>query len=192
MLEVATPQSATAPQQVAQPVAAEHHTTFHEILSALNPLQYLPVIGTIYRTITGDQIPEPLRRIGSFIVSAVIGGPIGAVINVATMAAEKIIGVDLDQTGQDLLSGHRAADDPVANPRLAAALVARADTPVAMVPPPAAAWSPAQLATYGVTTAGDGNLKLAGLSGADVLNSLELSRIQVAHSAYDRALRLAA
>jgi hypothetical protein len=61
-----------------------------------------------------------------------------------------------------------------------------------MVPPPAAAWSPAQLATYGVTTAGDGNLKLAGLSGADVLNSLELSRIQVAHSAYDRALRLAA
>jgi hypothetical protein len=48
------------------------------------------------------------------------------------------------------------------------------------------------LAAYGVSTVGDGTLKLANLSGADVLNSLELSRIRVAQTAYDRARLLAA
>jgi hypothetical protein len=36
----------------------------------------------------------------------------------------------------------------------------------------------------------DGTLKLAGLSGADVLNSLEMSRIQVAQNAYGQAAHL--
>ena len=53
--------------QPAQP-AADHSISFHDILSALNPLQYLPVIGTIYRAVTGDQIPELLRRAGSLVV----------------------------------------------------------------------------------------------------------------------------
>ncbi len=38
--------------------------TFSEILSDLNPLQYLPVVGTIYRAVTGDTVPKPLPRRG--------------------------------------------------------------------------------------------------------------------------------
>ena len=155
-------------------------------LSALNPLQYLPVLGTIYRAVTGDQISEPLRRIGSFIVSGLLGGPVGAAINVATLAAEKITGIDLDQTGQSLLTGLRAADT---HPVLPPAPAPRPQAPA--VAPPAASWSPAQLATYGVSTARDGTLRLAGLSGADVLNALELSQIRTAHAAYGRATGLA-
>ncbi len=191
MLEVAAPLSVTAPVQ-APPAAAEHHVSFHDVLSALNPLQYLPVLGTIYRAVTGDQIPEPLRRMGSFIVSGVLGGPVGAAINVALLAAEKITGIDLDQTGQSVLTGNRAAAAPVAGSRPApvpAPAVAARPEPQA---PPVAAWSPAQLASYGVSSTGDGTLRLADLTGADVLNTLELSRIQVAHAAYGRALGLAA
>ena len=204
MLEVAPPQSAAQPQQVAPPAPAEHQMSFREVLSALNPLQYLPVIGTIYRAVTGDQIPEPVRRIGSLIASALLGGPLGAAINIALTAAEKITGIDLDQTGQKLLAGSGPADHPVGTASLGAgAGCAPGRSPLAgrptglpgarqTAPPPAEAWSPAQLAAYGVSTIGDGTLKLANLSGADVLNSLELSRIQVAQTAYDRAVLLAA
>ena len=201
MLEVATPLSVTATQP-APPVAAEHHLSFHEVLSALNPLQYVPVLGTIYRAITNDQIPEPLRRIGTFIVSTVTGGPVGALINIALLAAEKISGFDIDKTGQSMLAGNHTTDAPaVAKPAPAQAPAqaqtpaptpAQAARPTTPAPAPAAAWSPAQLATAGVSTTADGTLKLADLLGADVLNSLELSRIQTAHSAYGRALRLAA
>jgi hypothetical protein len=191
--------------------------SFRTVLSALNPLQYLPVIGTIYRAVTGDEIPEGIRRVGSLIVSGLIGGPVGAVINIAMLAAEKISGIDFDKTGQKLLAGIGVTDHPAAAPGSAPVQVAGPDLPpssmtsklasppvsptVATVafrgprlisPPPAEAWSPAQLAAYGVSTVADGTLKLANLTGADVLNALELTRIQVAQTAYGRAVRLAA
>lgn len=216
MLEVATPHSDALPQQVAPMAPAEPHISFRSVLSALNPLQYLPVIGTIYRAVTGDEIPEALRRMGSLVVSALVGGPVGAAVNVAMLAVEKITGIDFDKTAQNLLTGNGSADHPAASPTSAptpapaqvagpdalpsvgSKLAAPPISPVAyrgprlIAPPPAAAWSPAQLAAYGVSTGADGALKLANLSGADVLNTLELSRIQVAQTAYGRAVRLAA
>ena len=229
MLEVAPSQSpATPPQEAEPPAPPEHHITFREVLSALNPLQYLPVVGTIYRAVTGDQIPDAVRRIGSLIVSGLLGGPVGVVINLAVTAAEKISGVDLDDVGQKLLAMTGLAGtpavmtaqmpaaspgvsptsppatpptlDPSASPTLAArpdpsatsAVRAATSGPHLTTPWPAQAWSPAQLAAYGVSAISDGTLKLANLTGADVLNSLELSRIQVAQTAYDRARLLAA
>jgi len=197
MPNVAALQSAAGPQQVVHTTPADYRMSFHEVLSALNPLQYLPVIGTIYRAITGDQIPEALRRVGSFIASALIGGPVGAAINVAMLIAEKITGFDIDQTGQTLLTGAAQADHPVDHPvpaptpTPAPAPVVRADAPAAPASWPAQAWSQAQLAAYGVSTAGDGALKLADLRGADVLNALELQSIRGARAAYGRAANLA-
>jgi hypothetical protein len=188
MLDVAAPLSYAGPQQLAQPSPFDHHWSFHEVLSALNPLQYLPGIGTIYRAVTGDQIPEAVRRIGSLAVSGLLGGPIGIAINVAVTLAEKITGIDLDQTGQMLLASIHQAAHPASNP--ASAAVAHAAAPA---PAPAAsvqAWSPAQLQAYGVSTTADGGLKMADRSGADVLNALELQRIQGAQVAYSRAASL--
>jgi len=196
MLEVAAPQSAPiAPPAVAS-ASAEHHMSFRDVLSALNPLQYLPVIGTIYRAITGDQIPEPLRRLGSIIAGGLLGGPIGAAMSVAMIGAEKATGIDLDQTGQELLNG-RAAEMPVitdmpttqANSNPVQTAPGAAQPPAVQVT--SQAWSPAQLAAYRVRTDTDGTLRLGNLTGADVLNTLELSRLSLARSAYTQALGLA-
>jgi hypothetical protein len=190
MLDVAAPLSYAGPQSVALPAPVDHHWSFHQVLSALNPLQYLPGIGTIYRAVTGDQIPEAVRRIGSLAVSGLLGGPIGIVINIAITLAEKITGIDLDQTGQMLLTGNHQPDHPISNPSPAPApvAVARAQAPAPAAP--AQAWSPAQLQAYGVSTASDGVLKMVDRSGADVLNALELQRIQGAQVAYSRAASL--
>ena len=47
--------------------------SFRDVLSALNPLQYVPGVGTIYRAVTGETIPAPLRILGA----GIFGGPIG-------------------------------------------------------------------------------------------------------------------
>ncbi|MGA3403782.1 MAG: hypothetical protein ABSC95_31610 [Acetobacteraceae bacterium] len=192
MTNVAALQSAAGPQQVAQPAPVGHHVSFHDVLSLLNPLQYLPVIGTIYRAVTGDQIPEAARRIGSFVASALLGGPIGAAINVALMVAEKITGIDLDHTGQTLLTGIGQGDHPVGHPVPAPspAPVAPADAAAPPATSAVQAWSPAQRAAYGISAAGDRGPNLADVS-ADMLNAFELLRIQGARAAYGRAVSLA-
>jgi hypothetical protein len=173
--------------QPAQP-AADHSISFHDILHALNPLQYLPVIGTIYRAVTGDQIPEMVRRAGSLVVSTLLGGPIGAITNVASTIFEKITGIDVDKTMQAALVGHPSENAPSTPART----TAEAATALLQLPPTASAdtvskpWSPAELAAYGVRTAKSGTLTMADVTGADVLNTLELKRIQDANTAYGR------
>ncbi len=45
-----------------------------ELMRGLNPLQHIPVVGAIYRLVTGETIPAPMRVAGA----AIAGGPIGA------------------------------------------------------------------------------------------------------------------
>ncbi len=47
--------------------------SFHDVLDAINPLQHLPIIGTIYRHLTGDTIGNAARVVGD----TLYGGPIG-------------------------------------------------------------------------------------------------------------------
>ncbi len=54
---------------------------FSDVLKALNPLQHVPVVGTIYRAATGDTIPAPLRILGA----GIFGGPIG-ILGAAVMS----------------------------------------------------------------------------------------------------------
>jgi hypothetical protein len=105
------------------------------LLSELNPLQYLPVIGTLYRAITGDTIPEVVRDIGSVIVSGLIGGPVGIATNLAALGVEKATGIDPEQIGHGML----------------ASLGVGTAGAVASPAPVTTFWSPSQLAAYGVT-----------------------------------------
>jgi hypothetical protein len=57
------------PDAAPQPV----QYTFKQVLSALNPLQHVPVVGRIYRAATGDDIPAPLKILGA----GILGGPLG-------------------------------------------------------------------------------------------------------------------
>jgi hypothetical protein len=90
--------SASSATPASPGIAGDRHgLSFHDVLSDLNPLQYLPVVGTIYRAATGDVIPEPLRRLGSLLVSGLLGGLAGVAISLVTTVAEKITGVDPDK-----------------------------------------------------------------------------------------------
>ena len=55
---------------------------FDQVLRALNPLQHLPVVGTIYRVGTGENLSPALRVLGA----GVLGGPIG-MLSTAIFAA---------------------------------------------------------------------------------------------------------
>lgn len=75
----------------------EGEFTFWDFLDVINPLQHIPVVNTIYREMTGDEIKAPAKMIGS----AIIGGPIGLAAAMVDTAIE-------DATGKDL-GGHAMA-----------------------------------------------------------------------------------
>jgi hypothetical protein len=156
--------------------------SFHEVLSALNPLQYLPVVGTIYRAATGDIIPEPLRIMGSLVASGLMGGPVGIITGIASLALQKITGIDLDAVGASVLHSIGIGGEPDAPP-VRTATPAAADMPAAPEPEPVrTAWTSAQLAAYGM---GDGISQAQDVT-ADMLNGMELANIGRAMAAYGK------
>ena len=177
-------------QAQAAPPASSARSGFRLFLSELNPLQYLPVIGTLYRAATGDTIPERARMVGSFVMSGLEGGPVGLAINAAVTAAEKLTGLDPEKMGRHVLAdlgiGPRASARPASNPTQVAAAPTPTPEP-APTPKPAPTpaprptasvpWSPAQLTAYGVTVAANGGMSRGALHDSDVLNELELARI---------------
>ena len=171
----ATPRAAVAPAapSVPAPAATGRGFSFHEFLSELNPLQYIPVVGTIYRAVTGDTIPESARTVGSLVVSGLTGGPIGMAINVALLGLEKATGIDPEQVGTRLLASIGMGHSETPDASVATASATPAATPEAA---PATAWSPSQLSAYGITMDA-GTLTHGSVTGSDVLNDLILASI---------------
>ena len=64
--------------------------TFSDLLDVINPLHHIPVIGPIYRSITGDDI-ETLPRITG---STLFVGPVGAGLAAAETILEVVTGKD--------------------------------------------------------------------------------------------------
>jgi hypothetical protein len=151
------------PAAPSAPAAAPRPSSFHTLLSELNPLQYLPVIGTVYRAVTGDTIPDSARTIGSLVVSFLLGGPIGVAMSVGAIAAETMTGIDPDAIGQRLLAEIGIGHQP---PQAATASAAH----------PTPGGSATQHAALGVTIANFA-LRQGRLSDADVLNDIELARL---------------
>ena len=84
------------PQTQAQVAAAsaapaapgkESGFSFHDFLSVINPLQHLPIVGTIYRNITGDKMGDLEKVAGD----TLYGGPLGLVSSLADVAFEKAV-----------------------------------------------------------------------------------------------------
>jgi hypothetical protein len=169
-------QSAPVPEQA----ATLHGFSFHTLLSALNPLQYLPIVGTIYRAATGDVIPDAVRYAGSMLASGLLGGPIGLLSNIALIVGEKATGIDPEKIIADQFHKTPPAEATVTSPNAPPA------------PPPVAsasgatqlALTPQQLAAYGVHVSRSGTLQMGDIQGADVLNTIELARLDRAASAY--------
>jgi hypothetical protein len=67
---------------------------FHHLLDVVNPLQHLPIIGTIYRAITGEHIGTVEKIAGD----TLYGGLWGAVSSIADVAFEGITGKSMEDT----------------------------------------------------------------------------------------------
>ena len=72
----------------------EKESFFQHILDVINPLQHLPIIGTIYRAATGERLDAVEKIAGD----ALYGGLWGAVTAVADVAFEAITGKSVEDT----------------------------------------------------------------------------------------------
>ncbi len=84
---------------------------FH-LLDIVNPLQHIPVISTIYRKMTGDEIAPAARLIGG----GLFAGPIGLAVATANIVADGATGQDLGERTVALFKGKASepalAQDP--------------------------------------------------------------------------------
>lgn len=70
--------------------AADTSFGFGDFMDIVNPLHHLPVVGTIYRDISGDEIKPVSRVLGA----GVFGGPLGLAGGVASAMIEETTGND--------------------------------------------------------------------------------------------------
>lgn len=86
----------------------EGEVSFDDLLDLVNPLHHLPVIGTLYRRLTGDTLDGPARILGGLLY----GGPVGFAAAAANAIAEEAGGQSAGDAVFTALFG--PDDDPVA------------------------------------------------------------------------------
>jgi hypothetical protein len=74
---------------------------FDDFLDAINPLQHIPVVSSIYRAITGDEISGPAKIVGG----ALFGGPLGFIAGIIDTIATQINGGEVGETALAALFG---------------------------------------------------------------------------------------
>ncbi len=67
--------------------------TFGDILDVVNPLQHIPIVSTLYREWTGDEI-DPVPRIAG---GALFGGVAGAIASLVNVVVDEITGSDIGE-----------------------------------------------------------------------------------------------
>jgi hypothetical protein len=73
--------------------------SFGDVIDIINPLQHLPVIGTLYRKITGDTMGSFSGVVGS----TIFGGPLGAIGSGINLALKESTGKDLAENAMSLV-----------------------------------------------------------------------------------------
>lgn len=73
--------------------------TFADVIDIINPLHHLPVIGTLYRKLSGDTIKPMANIIGG----AVFGGPVGAIGSTINVVAKSTTGKDIAENALALV-----------------------------------------------------------------------------------------
>ncbi|MBL4864620.1 MAG: hypothetical protein JKY63_07035 [Rhodobiaceae bacterium] len=102
--------------------------SFDDLLDAINPLQHLPIISTLYREITGDEIKPAARIVGG----AIFGGPVGAGFAIAEAVLEEASGEDTGGHIMALFNGGKPRN--TATPDGVPDLVAPATETIAAAP----------------------------------------------------------
>lgn len=84
--------------------------SFLDVLDIINPLQHIPVVSTLYRQATGDELGAAPRVAGG----ALFGGPIGAITSLVNVVVEEVSGKDLGEHAVEWF------DDGAQGPQVAA------------------------------------------------------------------------
>jgi hypothetical protein len=83
------------------PTALNMHQTegsFWDLLDIINPLQHLPIVGSLYRAATGDTLGGPARILGGLL----FGGPVGMLAGIGGTLLAETTGADV---GEHILAG---------------------------------------------------------------------------------------
>ncbi len=102
--ELDSPESRPESQETAP--ATESGFSFADLLDIINPLQHIPIVSTIYRQITGDEIGAGARILGG----ALFGGVLGLVSGLANALVERETGRDIGDNVLALLQDEPATD----------------------------------------------------------------------------------
>jgi len=162
--------------------AAPHESFFHHLWDVINPLQHLPVIGTIYRAITGEHL-DPVEKIAG---DTLYGGLWGAVSSIDEVAFESITGKSFEDTALALFK----SDDKI---KVASTMVA-APTINANVSLPSAALPALPTTTVAANAPANipGSMDVAALTNALSSKGVDSDTASRALYAYRRSMGLTA
>jgi hypothetical protein len=105
--------------------------SWDDVQDALNPLQHVPVIGTIYRALTGDDIAPAARMAGG----TIYGGPLGFMTSLANVVMEEATGSDIGQNVLAMFDQGLGDEAPVQMASLNSVNDASSDEAAAPLPP---------------------------------------------------------
>ncbi len=121
--------------------------SFSDLLDIVNPLQHIPIVATVYRALTGDEIAAGPRMVGG----ALFGGPVGAALATADAVLDESTGRDAGEHVLALFQDDLPDTPPVAVAAVSQSyaapdLAALAPLPGRPVPAPAKRETTAQAA----------------------------------------------
>ena len=102
-------QSRAIPEIVTTPEKSDKKSgfSFGDFLDVINPLQHIPVISTVYRKITGDDIDAPARLAGG----TLFGGVLGLAAAGANTLLDKATGKDMGEHVLALFSSNEVTPE---------------------------------------------------------------------------------
>lgn len=72
--------------------------SFRDIIDAINPLQHIPIISTIYRTLTGDKMGYASRIVGDTLFGGVFGSFVSGLVSALTnVFVDSVTGKDIGE-----------------------------------------------------------------------------------------------
>ena len=83
---------------------AGDHFSFHDLLDTINPLQHIPIVGSIYRAVTGDTLGNAARVAGD----GLYGGVIGVIAGLVDVSVLESTGKDI---GENVMAALGIDDD---------------------------------------------------------------------------------
>ena len=119
------------PKMATTPETEKSSFSFGDFIDVINPLQHIPGVAELYRSITNDQISDGARRTGNMIYGFALGGPLG----LGAMMAYNNVGGRAEETTMDVAKQEGAPKLEAAQAEAVVSADAATDTPVPAVKP---------------------------------------------------------